>query len=177
MKSKLLHIFTALTLIGSLFGVALPAAAEVTLTQASPPRILFDEDPMLTVVKMWISPAEVNVGETVTITVNVTNASMTDTYWVDLYIDGDKEKTTVIDLDDGASEIVTFTTTKNIAGTYTATIGERSGTFIVKGSATCSTAASQNGQLDDHWWHYRGCCHNYRWNYLAGNPSPKSLTV
>ena len=135
MKSKLLHIFVALTLIASLFGVALPAVAGVTPTQTPPPGILFSEEPFLVMVDMWISPVEANVGEMVTISANVSNFAPADWYWIDLYIDGNKEETKVIDIEEDASQIVTFTTIKNIAGTYNATIRERSATFTVKGSA------------------------------------------
>ena len=148
MKSKLLHIFTVLTVIVSFFGVALPAVAEVvTPTQTPPPSILFDSNELhIILMEMWISPTKVNVGETVTISINATNTAGAYGFcFVDMYINDVKEERRDVFFDDYASEIVTFTTIKNTAGTYNVTFslisdyfsspGFMSDTFTVKGSA------------------------------------------
>ncbi len=66
-----------------------------------------------------ISPAEVDIGETVTISVLVTNiGDLTGSYEVSLKVDNVVVATKEITLAGGASQKVTFTTTKDVAGTY-----------------------------------------------------------
>jgi HTH-type transcriptional regulator, competence development regulator len=79
-----------------------------------------------------ITPAEVNIGEEVTISVLVTNTGdVTDSYEVTLKIDEVLVDTEEVTLDSGASQTVTFTTTADVAGTYAVTIDGLSGTFVV----------------------------------------------
>jgi hypothetical protein len=80
-----------------------------------------------------VSPSEVNIGETVTICVLVTNtgddiASCT----IMLKINGEEEKTKEVTLGAGASEEVTFATAKDVAGSYSVDVNGLSGSFIVK---------------------------------------------
>jgi len=80
-----------------------------------------------------ISPAEVNVGETVTISAIVANTGgETGSYEVTLEINGAIEATKEITVSAGASEEVTFTTLKGIAGTYSVDVNGLIGSFTVK---------------------------------------------
>ena len=79
-----------------------------------------------------ITPAEVNIGEEVTINVLVTNTGdVTDSYEVTLKIDEVLVATEEVTLASSASQTVTFTTTADIAGTYAITVDGLSGTFVV----------------------------------------------
>jgi len=83
--------------------------------------------------QLLVSPSAVYVGETVNISVTVTNSGEgAGSYAVTLKIDGVVEEIKEITLDAGASEEVTFTTTKSIAGTYSVEVGSLSGSFIVE---------------------------------------------
>ncbi len=67
--------------------------------------------------ELSISPGEVYVGETVTISVFITNSGDADgSYAVMLKINGEAEATKEITLSAGASEEITFTTAKDVAG-------------------------------------------------------------
>jgi len=80
-----------------------------------------------------ISPSRVNTGKTVTISILVTNTGdLTGNYVVILKIDGVDIATEDVTLSGGDSQTVTFTTVKNLAGTYTVEINGLSGTFAVK---------------------------------------------
>jgi photosystem II stability/assembly factor-like uncharacterized protein len=82
---------------------------------------------------LTISPGEVETGETVTVSVLVTNnGEIEDTYQVQMMVDGSVEETSEVTLAGGDSQTVTFTTTKDIPGLYTVTIGGLTGMFTVK---------------------------------------------
>ncbi len=82
---------------------------------------------------LTISPAEVGIGESVTISVLVTNTGgLTGSYEVILTVDNVAVATKDVTLDGGASQTVTFTAAKNAGGTYTVNINGLSGTFTVK---------------------------------------------
>ena len=86
-----------------------------------------------TTARLSVSPSAVYVGDTVTISVLVTNSGdVAGSYTVRLEIDGMIEESRELTLDAGASEEVTFTTTKSIAGTYSVEVGGLSGSFIVE---------------------------------------------
>ena len=86
-----------------------------------------------TISDLTITPAEVNVGETVTISATVTNTGdLTGDYEAILNIDGVVIATKKITLDGPASQELTFTTSKDAGGTYTVGLGGLSGTFTVK---------------------------------------------
>jgi len=79
-----------------------------------------------------IEPVSVNVGEPVTVSVNVENVgTMSGTYSVNLMIDGDMvdEKTVTVDI--GASEKVAFTHKTDVEGSYRVEIGELEDSFKV----------------------------------------------
>jgi len=86
-----------------------------------------------TISALAISPAEVNIGEDVTISALVTNTGdLTGTYEVTLKIDDVVVDTESVTLAGGASEKVTFTTSKGVAATYNVNLNGLPGTFVVK---------------------------------------------
>jgi hypothetical protein len=83
-----------------------------------------------------ISPSEVNIGETVTISVLITNTgNAAGSYEMTLKINGVVEATQDITLNAGASEEVNFTVVKAVAGNYTVEINGFSSTFVVREEA------------------------------------------
>ena len=82
---------------------------------------------------LTISPAKVDIGETVTISAKVANTGdLAGTYKVTLKIDDEVVATEDATLAGGASQKVTFTTAKDVAGTYTVNVEGLSGSFTVK---------------------------------------------
>ena len=80
-----------------------------------------------------IAPDEVNIGQTVTISILVTNTGdLTDSHKVTLKINNVVVATKDVTLVSDASEKVTFTTTGDTAGTYTINVNGLSGTLVVK---------------------------------------------
>jgi len=80
-----------------------------------------------------ISPLEANIGETVSISVLVTNTGEQEaSYIVTLKINEMIEETREVTLA-GGSETVTFTTTRDEAGTYSVDVNGLYGSFEVKG--------------------------------------------
>ena len=80
-----------------------------------------------------ISPGEVQIGETVNISAQVTNTgNCPGSYTVTLKINDAVEATEDIIVNAGASEEVTFTTAKDVAGSYSVDVNGLSGSFIVK---------------------------------------------
>lgn len=79
-----------------------------------------------------MTPAEVNAGDEVTISMLVTNTGdLSGSYDVTFKIDAVVVGTKQVTLDGGTSETVTFTTTRDIPGTYSVTIDGLTGTFEV----------------------------------------------
>ena len=82
-----------------------------------------------------VSPAEVDIKETVNIGLLVTNTGdLTGSYEVTLKIDNVEVATKDVTLAGGDSETVTFTTAKDVAATYSVTVDGLSDTFTVKPS-------------------------------------------
>jgi hypothetical protein len=80
-----------------------------------------------------ISPAEVEIGETVTISASVANTGeLEGTYGVILKIDGAVAAIKDVTLAGGSSQDVTFTISKDAAKTYEVRIDSMTGTFTVK---------------------------------------------
>ncbi len=91
---------------------------------------------VFTVSDLAISPDEVEVGETVTIGVLVTNTGdLEDTHQVTLKIDNVAIDTKEVTLAGGASETVTFVTSQDVTGTYTVSVATESRTLAVKEAA------------------------------------------
>ena len=82
---------------------------------------------------LTISPTEADIGESITISITVTNTGdLTGTHEVTLKIDNVVVATKDVTLAGQASQEVTFTTTKDAAGSYTVNVDGLSGTFTVK---------------------------------------------
>ncbi len=82
---------------------------------------------------LTVSPAEVNIGESVSISVTVTNTGdLTGSYEVTLKIDNVVIETEQVSLAGLTSQKVTFTATGDVDGSYTVNIDGLSGTFTVK---------------------------------------------
>ena len=78
-------------------------------------------------------PAEIEIGEEVTVSVTVTNASgQSSSYEVTLKVNNTVVDTASITLAAGASQEVTFTTSRDTAGTHTVDINGQTGRFVVK---------------------------------------------
>jgi parallel beta-helix repeat protein len=84
-----------------------------------------------------ISPTEAGAGETITISVQVTNtSSCPGSYTVTLKINDVVEATREMILEAGASEEVTFTTARDEAGTYSVDVNGLEGSFTVQEGVT-----------------------------------------
>jgi len=82
---------------------------------------------------LTIISAEVNIGEKVTITVSVKNTGdLTGTYKVTLKVNDEVVESKEVSLIGGASQRVTFTTSKTTAGTYNVSVDGQAGKFVVK---------------------------------------------
>lgn len=81
-----------------------------------------------------ISPAEVDVGAEVTISVLVANTGgESGSYRVTLKIDGVVEATKEVTISPGASERVTFITSRDVVDSYSVDVNGLTGSFTVKG--------------------------------------------
>jgi subtilase family serine protease len=86
-----------------------------------------------TVSSLSVSPGEVDIGEVVTISVLVANTGdASGIHEVVLKVNNVVVKTKDMTLAGGASQTVTFTIAKDVAGTYTANVNGLSDTFTVK---------------------------------------------
>ena len=81
-----------------------------------------------------ISPGEVDIGKTVTIKTTLSNTSaVSGTYDVILKVNDELVTHEEVTVPPGASQEVTFTTSKRTAGTYTVNVNGQTGKFVVKG--------------------------------------------
>jgi uncharacterized membrane protein len=79
-----------------------------------------------------ITPASIEAGESVSISVDITNTgNLEGTYTLTLLIDGAVEATKDVTLAGGATASVTFRITKNVAGTYGVEVDGLTGSFQV----------------------------------------------
>ncbi|HEY40240.1 MAG TPA: PKD domain-containing protein [Dehalococcoidia bacterium] len=113
-----------------------------------------DEEPATFVVSnLSVSPAEVAIGETVTITVLVSNTGdLEGTYQLVLKIAGEVVATRSVTLAGGASQEVTFITTEEAAGGYRVDIDGESTTFAVTPSVTPSDSGETPEPRRLNWW-------------------------
>jgi len=80
-----------------------------------------------------VSPAEVEIGDTITISAVVENTSEKEgTCEVTLKVNDEVEETKNVALEPGASETVTFTTSRDVAGSYSVDVNGLTGSFAVK---------------------------------------------
>ncbi len=84
-------------------------------------------------VDLTISPPEIETGDTVAVSVLVTNAGDVEcTYQVQLTVDGSVEESREITLAGGDSQTVAFTTATDVTGSHTIDVNGLSATFTVK---------------------------------------------
>ena len=92
-----------------------------------------------TISNLSVSPTEVDIGEKVTISAVVANTGdAKGTYEVTLKINGVIEEPKKVDVDAGASKTVTFTTVKDVAGSYAVAVDGLTGSFSVVAPAMFS---------------------------------------
>jgi hypothetical protein len=97
-----------------------------------------------------ISPGEVSAGETVNISVVVTNTcSCLGSYTVTLKINDVVEETSEVTLEAGAGESVTFTVSRDEAGAYSVDIDGLSGSFTVTAPEEAEDASTNGAALDE----------------------------
>jgi len=96
------------------------------------PVVVPPEPAVFSVSSLSVLPAEVEPDETVTITVLVANAGgESGSYTVVLKIDGVKEAEETVTIAAGESQDVSFSVTKEEAGSYTVAVDGLSGSFTV----------------------------------------------
>ena len=95
--------------------------------------IAYTHPAVFTASDLTISPTVVDIGDTVTISAMISNTGdLTGSYRVTLSIDNVRVATKEITVTGGASEKVTFTTSRDVAGTYAVSVDGLSGTFTVR---------------------------------------------
>lgn len=89
-----------------------------------------------TIADLSVTPSEVNIGESVSISVLVTNTGdLTGVYEVNIKIDNVVAQTKDVTLDGGDSETISFSVTPDSAGDCTVDVNGLSGKFTVKAPA------------------------------------------
>jgi len=95
--------------------------------------IAYTRPAAFTTTNLVITPDEVNIGETVTVSALVTNTGdLTASYKVTFKIDNVAVATKDVTLVGSASQKVTFTTSKDVTGTYAVNVDGLSSTLVVK---------------------------------------------
>jgi len=113
--------FTVFAVMGTVGKAAPPAAASFAVS------------------KLKVSPTSVRPGEQVTITATMTNSGGTEgSYNAVLKINGVDEAQQQITLEPKGKQEITFTTSKETAGSYDVTVGDTSGSFKVSMPDTAS---------------------------------------
>ncbi len=94
-----------------------------------------------------ITPDEVDIGQEVAISVRITNTgNLEGTYQVVLTLDDQVEATQDITLAGGARITITFKISKDAADTYSVSIGDLSGSFVVKPAAVSEPAPASTSE-------------------------------
>ncbi|HUV52998.1 MAG TPA: CARDB domain-containing protein [Dehalococcoidia bacterium] len=82
--------------------------------------------------ELVVSPAQVRIGEQVTVSANISNTGgVSGNYTLDLKVNGLAQETKTVQVNADSTETVTFALTKNNAGTYSVNVGSLSGSFTV----------------------------------------------
>ena len=121
------------------------AAGGFIYIQSLPATPLNPADIQLT--ELTITPAQVTIGQTVTIMFNITNlGDEKGAYEAILKIDDVNEQNQNVEIQGGETKQVTFTATATIEGTHTVEVGSLEGTFIVISKFTMSDLAINRTQ-------------------------------
>jgi len=92
---------------------------------------------------LTISPNEVAIGGSVTISVSVANTGeQAGSYSLTLKVDSAVEATRDVTVNAGSSQNVTFTTSKDLPGSHSVDINGISGTFVVKEAPSAPSATA-----------------------------------
>ena len=92
-----------------------------------------EAQPSFEVVSLDITPTTITTGEKATINVKIRNGNAeTCTYNVPLMVNGVADDRRSVMLAPEATELVIFTLTKNQAGTYTISVGDKESTLVVE---------------------------------------------
>ena len=113
-------------------GLGNPAlSSDFTFTTATPPPPT-PTPSQFELSNLSISPAVVEIGETVTVIVNVANVGeLEGTYQVTLKVNDVPEASKSVTLGGGAATTVSFAVTKDVAGTYDVAVDGLTGSFTV----------------------------------------------
>lgn len=104
----------------------------ITSATCTPKPVPLSSPAAFRVDELIINPDRVDPGEEVTITVRVTNIGGTiGSYTAQLKINGVTEAERTVDLAPGTSQRLRFSVTRDTPGTYTVTLGELTGDFVV----------------------------------------------
>jgi len=116
----------------------IPAVLAITLLVvscgpgAAPPETTEGEPAAFTVSNLSIQPAQVELGEAVTITVSVANTGGTEgSYTAVLKINGVKEADKSVTIAAGRSQTVSFGVSREEAGSYNIAVDGLTGSFVV----------------------------------------------
>jgi len=113
-------------LIAGLLLLVITITLQVACTSAAPSA-------RFEVTSLDIKPTEISVGETTSISARVSNIGGTGgVYYATLSLDGEKISTRDINLEPGSTKTVTFSLSRDKAGSYEIAVGKRSATLTVK---------------------------------------------
>ena len=116
-----------------------------------------------------LSPVEVNIGDEVTISLFVVNTGgKSGSYEVTLKVDGVVAATKEVTVSAGFSKEVTFTISKDIAGTYSVDVNGLTDSFTVKEEEVAVTPAQPISPPADETTHHHLYTRRHRLNLLTG---------
>lgn len=107
--------------------------------------IAFTEPASFTISDLILSPSEIYIGETTTISITITNTGdLAGSYSVSLKIDGVVIETKQVTLNEHDSQTVDFSVSLNTAGTYNISIGTLSGVLtVIEPTSTAAPTQTQ----------------------------------
>lgn len=134
--SSLLVVMVCLSLCASYTVFPIPAlAASIIYVPDNHSTITGDmnDTPFLVILQyLTINPRQAHINQPVTITTNVVNLSAyPNNYKVVLLINGEIEQERMVSVGPWASQLVKFTVTKSIPGSYTVNLGSQRGSFTI----------------------------------------------
>jgi len=92
-----------------------------------------EAQPSFEALSLDITPPKITTGEKATVEVEIRNSNAKlDTYNVPLMVNGVADDRKSITLAPGATELITFTLTKNQAGTYRISVGSKESNLVVE---------------------------------------------
>lgn len=105
-------------------------------------------EPVFTISGLVISPAEASTGQTITISATITESNnISGIYEGTLKINGVVEESKSVTVGPNGSEQLTFTVTKNVAGTYSVDLDGLTGSFTVIGEPINGSSDSSDSSF------------------------------